>query len=133
MAWEPITAILEVGGKILDKIIPDANERAKAKEELAKAVNDQDFQLAMAQIMVNQEEAKSDNLFKSGWRPFVGWTCGTAFALHFVIFPIADKIMISLGHQALAIPFDMSTLMTVLGGLLGIGGMRTYEKMRGVA
>lgn len=133
MAWEPITAILEVGGKILDKIIPDTNERAKAKEELAKAVNDQDFQLSIAQIMVNQEEAKSDSLFKSGWRPFVGWTCGTAFALHFVIFPIVDKIMISFGHQALQIPFDMSTLMTVLGGLLGIGGMRTYEKMKGVA
>lgn len=133
MAFDPITAIIDVGGKILDKIIPDANERAKAKEELAKAATDQDFQLMMAQVMVNTEEAKSDNIFKSGWRPFVGWTCGSAFALHFVIFPIADKVMIALGHQALAIPFDMSTLMTVLGGLLGLGTMRSYEKMKGIA
>lgn len=133
MAFDPITAIIDVGGKILDKIIPDANERAKAKEELAKAATDQDFQLMMAQVMVNTEEAKSENIFKSGWRPFVGWTCGSAFALHFVIFPIVDKVMTALGHAPLAIPFDMSTLMTVLGGLLGLGTMRSYEKMKGIA
>ena len=128
----PVLSILEIGAKLLDKVIPDKDAREKAQAELIKAAQDQDFQLALAQIKVNEEEAKSENIFKSGWRPSIGWTCSVSFMLHFVVFPIVDKIMVSLGHQALAIPFDMTTLMTVLGGLLGIGGLRTYEKVKGL-
>ena len=128
----PVLSILEIGAKLLDKVIPDKDAREKAQAELIKAAQDQDFQLALAQIKVNEEEAKSENIFKSGWRPSIGWTCSVSFMLHFVAFPIVDKIMVSLGHQALAIPFDMTTLMTVLGGLLGIGGLRTYEKVKGI-
>lgn len=128
----PVLSILEIGAKLLDKVIPDKDAREKAQAELIKAAQDQDFQLALAQIKVNEEEAKSDNIFKSGWRPSIGWTCSVSFMLHFVLFPIVDKTMVSLGHQALAIPFDMTTLMTVLGGLLGIGGLRTYEKVKGI-
>jgi hypothetical protein len=128
----PVLSILEIGAKLLDKVIPDKDAREKAQAELIKAAQDQDFQLALAQIKVNEEEAKSDNIFKSGWRPSIGWTCSVSFMLHFVAFPIVDKIMVALGHQALSIPFDMTTLMTVLGGLLGIGGLRTYEKVKGI-
>ena len=133
MAFDPISTVLDIGGKILDRVIPDTNARDKAKEELAKAINDQDFQITMAQIAVNAEEAKSDNLFKSGWRSSVGWTCSFAFALHFVLLPIINIFVVAFNHQAIVIPFDMATLLTVLGGLLGLGGLRTVEKIKGVA
>lgn len=132
MSFDPISTVLDIGSKILDRVIPDVNARQQAKDQLAKAINDQEFQIVLAQLSVNAKEAESENIFKSGWRPFVGWTCGTAFALHFVGLPLLNTILVGLGHQAIAIPFDMGTLMTVLGGLLGLGGMRTYEKVNAV-
>lgn len=133
MPFDPVTAIVEAGGKILDKVIPDLNAREKAKEELAKVAQDQDFQITMAQLAINKAEAESNSLFKGGWRPYIGWTCGTAFSLHFVIFPIIDKIVVFFGKTPVSIPFDMNTLLTVLFALLGIGGMRSWEKYKGVA
>ncbi len=128
----PVLSILEIGAKLLDKVIPDKEAREKAQAELIRAAQDQDFQLALAQIKVNEEEAKSENIFKSGWRPFVGWTCSTSFALHFVIFPIINFFIVALGYKEVVISFDMVTLTTTLGGLLGIGGLRTYEKIKGI-
>ncbi len=128
----PVLSILEIGAKLLDKVIPDKDAREKAQAELIKAAQDQDFQLALAQIQVNQEEAKSDNIFKSGWRPSIGWTCSVAFGLHFVLFPIINFVLVALNYKEVVISFDMTTLMTVLGGLLGIGGLRTYEKVKGI-
>lgn len=128
----PVLSILEIGAKLLDKVIPDKDAREKAQLELIKASQDQDFQLALAQIRVNEEEAKSDNIFKSGWRPSIGWTCSVAFILHFVAFPIINFVIVGLGYKEVVISFDMTTLMTVLGGLLGIGGLRTYEKVKGI-
>ena len=127
-----LDAIIGAVGSVLDKVIPDTNARAQAKEELAKAVLQDDFQLALSQIQVNQEEAKSENLFKSGWRPSIGWACSLTFILNFVLFPIINYFLVMFGHQAVLIPFDTNTLMTVLGGLLGIGGLRTIEKIKGV-
>jgi hypothetical protein len=133
MAFDPISTVLDIGGKILDRVIPDTNARQQAKDELAKAINDQDFQLTMAQIQVNLEEAKSDSLFKSGWRPATAWVCATAFALHFVLLPIGNIFVVAFGHPAIIIPFDMATLLTVLGGLLGLGTLRSIDKIKGVA
>jgi hypothetical protein len=124
--------IIAIGGKLLDKIIPDKDARDKAQAVLLQTAQDQDFQLSLGQIEVNKIEAQSDSLFKSGWRPFVGWTCASAFSLHFVIFPIIDKIIVSQGGVAVAIPFQIEALMTVLFGLLGLGGLRTFEKVKGV-
>lgn len=127
-----IDTIIEVGAKILDRVIPDTNARESAKAELIKAAQSNDFQLAMGQLEINKVEASNASLFVSGWRPFVGWTCGTSFALHFVIFPILNFLIVGLGYKEIVISFDMTTLMTTLGGLLGIGGLRTYEKIKGV-
>lgn len=132
MALDPISIALDIGGKILDRVIPDSNARDKAKEELAKAINDQQFQINLAQIAVNTEEAKSDSIFKSGWRPSVGWVCSIAFALHFVLLPIFNIILVGMDYKAIVIPFDLDTLLTVLGGLLGLGGLRTVEKIKGI-
>lgn len=124
--------IIAIGSKLLDKIIPDKEAREKAQAVLLQTAQDQDFQRDMAQVEVNKIEAQSESIFKSGWRPFVGWTCASAFALHFVIFPIFDKILVSLGGTAVAIPFQIEALMTVLFGLLGLGSFRTFEKIKGV-
>jgi len=133
MPFDPISTVLDIGGKILDRVIPDNNARQAAKDELAKAINDQDFQLTMAQIQVNLEEAKSDSFFKSGWRPATAWVCAFAFALHFVILPIVNICVVAYGYPAIVIPFDMATLLTVLGGLLGLGTLRSIDKIKGVA
>lgn len=124
--------IIAIGAKLLDKIIPDKDAREKAQFELIKASQDQDFQLNLGQLKINEVEAANPSLFVSGWRPFVGWTCATSFALHFVIFPILNFFLVLNSYKEVVLSFDMTTLMTVLGGLLGIGGLRTYEKIKGV-
>lgn len=123
--------LLEVGAKLLDKVIPDKDARERAQAELIKASQDQSFQRDMAQVELNKEEAKTDP-FRGGWRPFVGWTCGVAFAMHFVLFPVANFFLASLGYEQITVAFDMETLLTVLLGMLGLGGLRTVEKWRGI-
>lgn len=125
-----IDTIVGTIGTVLDRVIPDKNAREKAKEELERAVNDQDFQIALEQIKVNLAEAQSESLFKSGWRPSVGWICSIAFALHFVILPLFNYIVMLCGGQPILVPFQMDTLLTVLLGLLGMGTLRTVEKMK---
>ena len=119
-----IDTILSTVGTVIDRVVPDKNAREKAKEELERALNDQDFQIALEQIKVNAEEAKSESLFKSGWRPSVGWICSIAFALHFVILPLFNYIVMLCGGQPILVPFQMDTLLTVLLGLLGMGTLK---------
>jgi len=119
--------------ELLGKFIPDATERQKLAHEIATMAQKNAHENAMAQIEVNKTEAASDSIFKGGWRPFIGWVCGTAFAYHFVLQPLLIFVMTYLGHPVPALPeFDMASLMTVLGGLLGLGGLRTFEKYKGV-
>ena len=117
-------------GTVLDKVIPDKNKRAEAQDQLQNLLTTQDFQIALEQIKVNAIEAQSDSVFKSGWRPSVGWICSIAFALHFVIFPLLNWVIMLFGGQPILVPFHMDTLLTVLLGLLGMGTLRTVEKMK---
>jgi hypothetical protein len=119
---------------LLDKFIPDADERAKLAHEIATMAEKQAHELALAQIEVNKAEASSGSVFKGGWRPFIGWVCGIAFLYHFVLQPLLLFMIVVVGVQLPTLPeFDMGTLLTVLGGLLGLGSLRTFEKTRGVA
>jgi hypothetical protein len=127
-----IGTILGTVGSVLEKVIPDTNKRKEAEEAFRLALESNEFQLAIEQIKVNAIEAASNDKFTSRWRPFIGWTCGTAFALHFVIFPILNYFTVLFGFSAVTIVFDMQSLMYALGGLLGLGGFRTYEKIKGV-
>jgi hypothetical protein len=115
---------------VLDRVIPDKNKRAEAEEQLQTLLSSQDFQIAVEQIKVNAIEAQSDSFFKSGWRPSVGWICSIAFGLHFVIFPILNWLLMLCGQSPILVPFQMDTLLTVLLGLLGMGTLRTVEKMK---
>jgi hypothetical protein len=118
---------------LLDKFIPDADEKAKLAHEIATMAEKQAHELALAQIEVNKAEAASGSVFKGGWRPFIGWVCGVAFLYHFVLQPLLLFAIAVAGVQLPALPeFDMGTLLTVLGGLLGLGSLRTFEKTKGV-
>ena len=118
---------------ILDKFIEDKDQKAALAHEIATMSQRHAQELALAQINVNAAEAASGSVFKGGWRPFIGWTCGLAFFYHFVGQPLAIFILTVSGMEIPALPeFEMGTLLTVLGGMLGIGGLRTYEKQKGL-
>ena len=118
---------------LLDKFIEDKDQKAALAHELATMADKHAQQLALAQIEVNKAEAASGSFFKGGWRPFVGWVCGGAFAYHFIIQPLVIFILTAIGMDIPDLPeFDMGTLLPVLGGMLGIGGLRTYEKHKGL-
>ena len=126
-----ITSLIEPVTGLLDKFIPDADQKAKLAHEIATMGEKHAQQLSLAQIEVNKAEAASGSFFKGGWRPFVGWVCAVAFAYHFVIQPLLIFIFSYIGIEPPDLPeFQMNTLLTVLGGLLGIGGLRTYEKQK---
>ena len=92
---------------LLDKFIPDADEKAKLAHEISTLAEKQAHESAMAQIKVNQEEAKHKSTFVSGWRPFIGWTCGTALAYHFIIQPLLVFVFTVTGQPAELTDFSM--------------------------
>ena len=134
-AW---LALIPAISGLLDKIIPDPEMREKAKIELLKSERASDIEelrLALSadqmQADINKIEAANPNLFIAGWRPFIGWVCGTAFAYHFVLQPILAFIIANINDGKIELPsFDMQALSTVLMGMLGLGGLRTLEKIK---
>ncbi|QDP62475.1 MAG: hypothetical protein Unbinned5079contig1000_2 [Prokaryotic dsDNA virus sp.] len=118
---------------LLDKFIEDKDQKNKLAHDLATMADNHAQELAKGQLAINAEEAKSRNLFVSGWRPSVGWCCSLALFAHFLVFPTMDVVTAYMGIEAVPYPaFDMDSLMTVLLGLLGLGGMRSYEKSKGL-
>ena len=118
---------------ILDKVISDSDMKAKLAHEIATMSDNHAQQALLAQLEINKAEAASGSLFKGGWRPAVGWVCALAFAYHYLLQPLLVFILTASGVDLPELPvFDMSTLLTVLGGLLGIGGLRSYEKTKGL-
>ena len=118
---------------ILDKVVEDKDQKARLAHEIATMAERHGQEAMLAQLEINKAEAASGSLFKGGWRPAVGWVCAIAFAYHFIV---KDLIIFGASFAGLELPdlpeFDMGTLLTVLGGMLGIGGLRTYEKQKGL-
>ena len=94
-----------------------------AKAELIAEIN-------KAQMEVNKVEAGHTSIFVAGWRPFTGWICATALGYHFILQPLLTFIMYTFGNEVVLPTFDMGTLTTVLLGMLGLGGMRSFEKVK---
>ena len=118
---------------ILDKFVEDKDQKAKLAHEIATMSDKHAQEIALALISVNAAEAASGSLFKGGWRSCVGWVCAIAFFYHFVGQPLIIFIVALAGAEIPPLPeFDMCTLLTVLGGMLGIGSLRTYEKQKGI-
>ena len=119
---------------LLDKFIEDKDQKAALAHEIATMGEKHSQEALLAQLEINKAEAASGSLFKGGWRPFVGWTCGIAFAYHFVLQPLLIFVFAYIGLETPDLPaFDVGTLLPVLGGMLGIGGLRSYEKTTGVS
>ena len=128
-----INSLIGPATKLLDKVIEDKDQKAKLAHELATMADKLAHEQQLAQMAINKEEASSGSLFLGGWRPCIGWICGIAFGYHFVLQPVIIFIVVLIGMDIPELPsFDMGTLLTVLGGMLGIGGLRTYEKQKGL-
>ena len=116
---------------IVNKFFPNKSEEEKQKIAAEMQVMALESDLMKGQQAINLEEAKNDNLFIAGWRPFIGWTCGAAFAWQYVVVPFIQMLAVISGHPIVLPYFDMNELMPVLLGLLGLAGYRTYEKVKG--
>jgi hypothetical protein len=119
-------SVADLAKTAINAIWPDKTEQEKA--QLAAAV-----QLVQGQIDINKAEAANPNTFVSGWRPFIGWVCGAGCAWNWIGLPIAKAGLAMYGHPLDMSPADLSEMMPLLLGMLGLGGLRTVEKIKGVA
>ena len=114
---------------ILDKFVVDKDLKMQLQHELETALQNAN----LAQLEVNKVEATHKSIFVAGWRPFVGWVCGVALAYHFILSPLLQFGIALAGIEQELPEFEFGQLSTVLMGMLGLGGLRTFEKMKGVA
>jgi len=137
---DAIGAGLGVIGKIIDRVIPDKEAQDKAKLALLEmqqrgelAQLDAALKSDLGQMDINKQEAASSSLFVAGWRPMVGWVCAGALAYSFILLPMLRAILAA-WKPGLTIPsIDMSDLWPLMMGMLGLGGMRSWEKAKGVS
>lgn len=134
MALDPLTAVLDIGGKLIDKLWPDPIEADKAKLELFKLQQAGQLQEIAGQLEINKVEAASSSLFIGGWRPFIGWVCGSALMYTYIGYPFLiwffalvkpSVVPPKLGNDGM--------LYELMFGMLGLGALRTTEKIKGVA
>jgi hypothetical protein len=129
-----LQALIGPATNLLDKFIEDKDQKAQLAHDLATMAERHAQELSKGQLEINKAEAQHRNIFVAGWRPFIGWTCGVALAWHFVISPFVIFGASMAGFELPDLPeFDMGSLMTVLMGMLGLGGLRTFEKVKQVS
>lgn len=129
-----IQSLVSPVSKLLGKFIQDKDLKQKLAHDIATMAEKHSHENALAQIEINKAEAQHRSIFVAGWRPFLGWGLASAMIWHFVLAPIVMFIFAYSGMEAPELPaFDMDSLMTVLLGMLGLGGLRTFEKSKGLA
>ena len=133
MSLDPISILLDIGSKAIDRVFPAPAAAASAKLELIKLQQSGDLAVMAGQMKINEIEAGNASLFVSGWRPAIGWVCGAACAWNWIGLPI---VKVGLGLLAIKLelaPANLTEMMPILLGMLGLGGLRTLEKVQGVA
>ena len=123
---DPVSGLLTIGSQLIDRFWPDEKSKDAAKLELFKANQAGELAGMTAQTEINKVEAANTNWFVAGWRPYIGWICGTGLAYQFLVYPILVAFVPKI------VQLDMGTLITLLAGMLGLGTLRTYEKAKGV-
>ena len=119
---------------IIGKLVPDKDQAAKLAHEIATMAETHAQEVALAQIDLNKAEASSDSVFKGGWRPAIGWICGLALFWSFILQPFLVFFLVVFGIDLAPLPeLKTNDLMPILLGMLGLGGLRTYEKVQKVA
>jgi hypothetical protein len=126
MIRDPVTAAIDLAGDIIGRVWPDKTEQEKAELALVVAT-------VQGQLAVNQQEAQHPSVFVSGWRPAIGWVCGGACAWNWIGLPISQAALVFFGYEVALDQADLTEMMPILIGMLGLGGLRTYEKVTGVA
>ena len=123
-----IDKLIKPVSQILDKLVADKDLKLKLQHELSQELH----KANLAQIEVNKTEAQHRSVFVAGWRPFTGWVCASALAYHFIVEPVIIFVLSFFEIQLILPTFDMGSLLTVLMGMLGLGGLRTFEKSKGI-
>lgn len=123
-----IDKLIKPVSQILDKFVADKDLKLKLQHELSQELH----RANLAQIEVNKTEAQHRSVFVAGWRPFTGWVCASALAYHFIVEPVIIFVLSFFEIQLILPTFDMGSLLTVLMGMLGLGGLRTFEKSKGI-
>jgi len=125
-----LPAVTDIVGRFLPE---NKEERAKAERELEAKLATHLAKIDLAQLEINKAEAAHRSIFVAGWRPFIGWTCGIAIAWTYVAQPFLAFGLAQSGHLIDLPALDLSQMMPVLMGMLGLGGLRTFEKFKGVS
>lgn len=124
-----LTALIPILDRVLGAVIPDPAAKAKAISDLLEAFS----KLDLGQLQVNQVEAQNASVFVSGWRPFIGWVCGSALAYQYVVGPIACWIAAIAGYNMPMPPSLNEILWELIFGMLGMGALRSFDKFKGIA
>jgi hypothetical protein len=120
-------------GTLIDRLVPDKAEAERAKSEMEMSLVEAANQVNIEQIRTNQMEAQHRSLFVAGWRPFIGWTCGVGFAWAFIGNSIVRTVFAANGlDQSLLPTIDTAPLVEMTFAMLGLAGMRSWEKSRGL-
>lgn len=117
--------VANLAGSIIDRLWPNKSEQERAEMQAALLV-------VQGQLDVNKAEAASSDPFTSRWRPFIGWVCGAACAWNWIGLPIVKTALMVFGVQLAVAPADLTEMLPILMSMLGLGGYRTFEKVRGV-
>ena len=129
-----ITAVLPAVTDVIGRFLPeDKEKRAKAERDIEKQLTNSLAKIDLAQLDINKTEAGHRSVFVAGWRPFIGWSCGIALCYSYVVQPILVFILAQTGYLVELPRMDLGEMMPVLMGLLGLGGLRTFEKFKKVS
>lgn len=129
MSLDPLTAALDIGGKLIERIWPNPEDQAAARLKLLELQRSGE----LAQIAVNTEEARNPSLWVSGWRPGMGWVCVAACAWNWLGLPVVRLVGDLAGVPITLAPADLGEMLPVLMGMLGLGTLRTIERVNGKA
>lgn len=132
MALDPITAALDFGSQLIERLIPDKAQQEAAKAAMLQMQLKGELAQLAGQLEINKAEAGNPNWFVAGWRPAVGWICAAGLLSQFLIGPMATWGAALAGHPIAYPSLDMGTLLTLLLGMLGLATGRSYEKAQGV-
>jgi hypothetical protein len=129
-----LPAVLPLVKDVIGSFLPeDPKKRAEAERKIEAQLSEHLAKIDMAQLEVNKTEAAHRSIFVAGWRPFVGWACGVSLAWSYICQPILTFALVQAGYGVELPALDMSQMMPVLMGMLGLGGLRSFEKYKGVS
>jgi Holin of 3TMs, for gene-transfer release len=129
----PLEAVLGLATSLIDRVFPDPAQKSAAQLELLKLQQSGELAQITGQLDINKAEATNPNLFVSGWRPAIGWVCALALAYQYLVRPLSGTVATIAGYILPPLPGLDDNLWQLMMGMLGMGGLRTFEKVQGVA